>query len=160
MPGLYGADVATLQTLSQRLSATSARLISALAFVLLAGTSCSSHSSTAPATATTTQEATVNSSCTGSGSYRIVLSVPGSTPGLPHSDRGREYTPVVGLAGTKPDAKPPTADLSLAADAPQPAPAFHNNLELGSEASLNGYTIKITSICDGEVLFDLVSQPG
>ena len=99
-------------------------------------------------------------SCTGSGSYRVVLSVPGSNPGLPHSAKGREYTPVVGLAGTRVDATPPTADLSLAADAPHPAPVFHKGLELGSEVSMNGYTIRITSICDGEVLFDLVAQPG
>jgi hypothetical protein len=37
---------------------------------------------------------------------------------------------------------------------------FHTGLELGSEASMHGYTIRITSICDGEVLFDLVAQPG
>jgi hypothetical protein len=67
---------------------------------------------------------------------------------------------VVGLAGTRVDATPPTADLSLAADAPQPAPVFHKGLELGSEVSMNGYTIRITSICDGEILFDLVAQPG
>ena len=63
------------------------------------------------------------------------------------------------LAGTKADATPPTASISLAAEAPDPSPVFFNGVQLGSEATLNGYTIRITSICDKDVLFDLVAQP-
>lgn len=47
----------------------------------------------------------------------------------------------------------------MAADAPDPTPAYFNGLQPGSKASHNRYTIKITSICDGEVRFDLVQQP-
>ena len=101
----------------------------------------------------------MTSSCTKSGAYRIVFSVNVSTPLLPLSPQGEDFTPRVGLAGTRAKAPTPTADLSMAADAPDPVPVFFNGLQLGSEASHNGYTIKITSICDGEVLFDVVQQP-
>lgn len=47
----------------------------------------------------------------------------------------------------------------MAAEAPDPSPVFFDGKQIGSEAALNGYTIKITSICDREVLFDLVKQP-
>ncbi|MDQ0663360.1 hypothetical protein QFZ35_001858 [Arthrobacter ulcerisalmonis] len=102
----------------------------------------------------------MTASCTGSGAYRVVPSIPGSWPLLPDSGQGVEFTPTVGLAGTRASATPATANLSLAADAPDPTPVYFNDLELGSEAAMNGYTIRITSICDGEVLFDLVAQPG
>jgi hypothetical protein len=98
-------------------------------------------------------------SCTGSGAYRIVPSIPGSWPLLPDSSKGDKFTPTVGLVGTKASASPATADISLAADAPDPTPVYFHDLKLGSEAVMNGYTIRITSICDGEVLFDVVQQP-
>lgn len=133
----------------------------AITLALLTVSACSAGSSTDPTVLPTSQESTVTtSSCTGSGAYRIVPSVNGSTPVLPHSGRGREFTPRVALAGTKADATPPTANIAMAAEAPDPSPVFFNGVELGAEATLNGYTIKITSICDKEVLFDLVSQPG
>lgn len=133
----------------------------AVILALLAISSCGAGSKAEPTIPPTSQESTVTtSSCTGSGAYRIVPSVNGSTPALPHSGRGREFTPRVGLAGTKSDATPPTANISLAAEAPDPSPVFFNGMQVGSEATVNGYTIRITSICDKEVLFDLVSQPG
>lgn len=128
---------------------------------LLAISSCGAGSKAEPTILPTSKESTVTtSSCTGSGAYRIVPSINGSTPTLPHSGRGREFTPRVALAGTRADATPPTANISIAAEAPDPSPVFFNGMQLGSEATLNGYTIRITSICDKEVLFDLVSQPG
>lgn len=106
-----------------------------------------------------TEAASAASGCTRAGTYRVVFSIPGSWPLLPESIKGDKFTPTVGLAGTKAAASPATADLSMAADAPDPTPAYFNGLQPGSEASHNGYTIKITSICDGEVRFDLVQQP-
>jgi hypothetical protein len=132
----------------------------AVTLMLLSISSCGTGPTTEPTTPPTTQESTVTpSSCTGSGVYRIVPSVNGSTPALPHSGQGKEFTPRVGLAGTKADATPPTANISIAAEAPDPSPVFFNGMQLGSEATVNGYTIKITSICDNDVLFDLVKQP-
>ena len=106
-----------------------------------------------------TDAASAASGCTGAGTYRVVFSIPGSWPLLPESSKGDKFTPTVGLAGTKASASPATADLSMAADAPDPTPAYFNGLQFGAEASQNGYTIRITSICDGEVGFDLVQQP-
>ena len=105
------------------------------------------------------QAASAASGCTRAGTYRVVFSIPGSWPLLPESFKGDKFTPTVGLAGTKAAASPATADLSMAADAPDPTPAYFSGLQLSSEASHNGCTIKITSICDGEVRFDLVQQP-
>jgi len=102
----------------------------------------------------------MTASCTESGAYRVVPSIPGSWPLLPDSSQGRQFTPTVGLSGTKAAANPATADLSLFADAPDPTPVYFNGLKLGSEAAMNGYTIRITSICAEEVRFDLVQQPG
>ncbi|TQJ41889.1 hypothetical protein FBY33_4010 [Arthrobacter sp. SLBN-112] len=54
-----------------------------------------------------------------------------------------------------------TADLSVALfSGGSPASKEFRGLAIGQQASFHGYTIKITSICDGEVLFDLVAQPG
>ncbi|QOD02514.1 hypothetical protein [Pseudarthrobacter sp. BIM B-2242] len=137
-----------------------AAMPAAVTLALLTISSCSAGPQAEPTTPPTSQESTVTtSSCTGSGAYRIVPSINGSTPPLPHSGQGREFTPRIGLAGTKVDAMPPTANISIAADAPDPAPVFYDGMEVGSEATHNGYTIKVTSICDKEVLFDLVSQP-
>ena len=132
----------------------------AVMLALLAISSCGAGSKAEPTIPPTSLESTVaTNGCTGSGAYRIALSVNGSTPVLPHGGRGREFTPRVALAGTKAYATPPTANISIAAEAPDPSPAFFNDMRLGSEATFNGYTIRITSICDKDVLFDLVKQP-
>lgn len=55
---------------------------------------------------------------------------------------------------------PQTVDVSVALFAPgEPASKEFGGLGIGQEATFDGYTIKITSICDKEVLFDLVKQP-
>jgi hypothetical protein len=55
---------------------------------------------------------------------------------------------------------PPTVDVSVAVFTPgEPATKAFPGLVIGQEAMFDGYTIRITSICDQEVLFDLVSQP-
>ena len=154
MAGINGARPAKLPGLLHR----SYRL-GAVALLALGAGSCAPSPSTGP-THVSTKEPTIAAGCTGSGAYRVVLSIPGSWPLLPVSGQGVAYTPTVGLAGTRVSASPATADLSLAADAPDLAPVYFNDLTLGSEAALNGYTIRITSICKGEVLFDLVQQPG
>ncbi len=102
---------------------------------------------------------TATTGCTQLGSYLIIPSTNGSFPLLPPSKLGKEFTPLVALAGTKAYATPPTAEISIAAEAPDPSPAYFNDMRLGSEATFNGYTIRITSICDKDVLFDLVKQP-
>src|SRR6478672_8875515 len=84
-----------------------------------------------------TEGASAASGCTGTGSYRIVLSVPGSTPALPQSSQGQDLTPVVGLAGTRAHGAPPSADLSLFTEDPRVAPVFFDELPLGGDAALN-----------------------
>ncbi|MHC6592260.1 hypothetical protein [Arthrobacter sp. C152] len=104
---------------------------------------------------------TLSASCTHSGSYRIVPSVNGSFPLLPVSPGGADSTPLVRLSSTHLKHDPVTADLSVALFASGgPATQEFRGLALGQEATFDGYTIRITSICDGEVLFDLVQQPG
>jgi hypothetical protein len=139
---------------------TQALRLPAALLVLLTISSCAAGSTAEPTIPPTNQESTVtpSSSCTGSGAYRLVPSINGSTPALPHSGQGKVFTPRVGLAGTR-DTTPPTANISISAEAPDPSPVFFNGMQLGSEATVNGYTIKITSICDNEVFFDLIKQP-
>lgn len=98
-------------------------------------------------------------SCTGLGSYALSLSVNGSNPLLPDSIQGRDYTPLVRLGGTHEDQDPATVFLSLFAGLPEPATTQDfKGLKLGEEITFRGYTLKITSICDGNAGFDLVSQ--
>jgi hypothetical protein len=104
---------------------------------------------------------TSGASCTNAGSYRIVPSVNGSFPLLPVSPAGADSTPLVRLSSTHLKAEPVTADLSVVLFASgSPASREFPRLTVGQEATFDGYTIRITSICDGEVLFDLVKQPG
>ena len=154
MAGICGADIVQLR-------AHRRRQITAWAFVpaILAVNACATSLPDPGQQATTEPAAPSAPSCTMAGSHRILPSVYGSFPLLPLSKRGEEFTPTVALAGTKADATPPTASISLAAEAPDPSPVFFNGVQLGSEATLNGYTIRITSICDKDVLFDLVAQP-
>lgn len=101
-----------------------------------------------------------NASCTKLGMYRIIPSANGSFPLLPVSMLGADSTPLVRLSSTHLKNDPPTADVSVALFAPgEPASKEFRGLAVGQEATFDGYTIKITSICDKEVLFDLVKQP-
>ncbi len=98
-------------------------------------------------------------SCTGLGNYSFSLAVNGSNPLLPDSIQGRDYTPLVRLGGTHEDQDPATVFLSLFAGLPEPATTQDfKGLKLGEEITFRGYTLKITSICDGNAGFDLVSQ--
>lgn len=100
-----------------------------------------------------------NAGCTKLGMYRIIPSANGSFPLLPASKLGADSTPLVRLSSTHLKNDPPTADVSVALFAPgAPASKEFRGLAIGQEASFDGYTIKITSICDKEVLFDLVKQ--
>jgi len=104
---------------------------------------------------------TSSASCTNAGSYRIAPSVNGSFPLLPVSPAGPDSTPLVRLSSTHMKNEPVTVDISVALFAGGgPATQDFRGLTLGQEATFDGYTIKITSICDGEVLFDVVQQPG
>jgi len=99
-------------------------------------------------------------SCTSTGNYKVVPSVNGSFPLLPASSRGADATPLVRLSSTHLKNDPATVDLSVALfDGRNAASKNFPGLALGQEATFDGYTIKVTSICDGEVLFDLVQQP-
>jgi hypothetical protein len=103
---------------------------------------------------------TKSASCTNAGSYRLVPSVNGSFPLLPIAPGGADATPLVRLSSTHLKNEPVTADLSVALFASGgPASREFRGLALGQEATFDGYTIKVTSICDGEVLLDLVKQP-
>jgi hypothetical protein len=102
-----------------------------------------------------------DASCTTSGAYRVVPSANGSFPLLPVSPQGPDSTPLVRLSSTHLKNSPPTVDLSVASftTGEQTSSEFPG-LALGQEAGFDGYTIKITSICEKEALFDLVTQPG
>lgn len=101
-----------------------------------------------------------NASCTKLGTYRIIPSANGSFPLLPASKLGADSTPLVRLSSTHLKNDPPTADVSVALFAPgEPATKELRGLAIGQESTFGGYTIRITSICDKEVLFDLVQQP-
>ncbi len=101
-----------------------------------------------------------NASCTKDGAYRIIPSANGSFPLLPASPLGADSTPRVRLSSTHLRAIPPTVDVSVALSGPgEPGTQEFRGLEIGHEATFGGYTIRITSICDREALFDLVSQP-
>jgi hypothetical protein len=126
---------------------------------LLALTACAAP---APHSTEATKEPdmTSSASCTHSGSYRIIPSANGSFPLLPVSARGADSTPLVRLSSTHLKYSPPAADVSVALFASgTPATQEFPGLTVGQEATFDGYTIKITSICDGEVLFDVVAQP-
>ena len=104
---------------------------------------------------------TQSASCTNAGSYRIVPSVNGSFPLLPVSPGGADATPLVRLSSTHLKNEPVTADLSVVLfSGGGPRSQEFPGLAVGQETSFEGYTVRITSICDGEVLFDLVQQPG
>ena len=99
-------------------------------------------------------------SCTELGTYLIIPSANGSFPLLPVSPQGADLTPLVRLASTHLSSVPPTVDVSVAVFTPgEPPTKEFAGLVIGQEAMFDGYTIRITSICDKEVLFDLVSQP-
>lgn len=102
-----------------------------------------------------------NASCTNAGAYRIIPSANGSFPLLPASPLGADSTPLVRLSSTHLGAVPPTVDVSVALSSPDESGTREfRGLAIGHEATFGGYTIRITSICDKEALFDLVSQPG
>ncbi|MEW9870473.1 hypothetical protein [Arthrobacter sp. HS15c] len=101
-----------------------------------------------------------NASCTQLGTYLIIPSANGSFPLLPKSPLGADSTPLVQLSSTHLGVVPPTVDVSVALFSPgEPATKDFPGLTIGQEATFDGYTIRITSICDKEVLFDLVGQP-
>lgn len=129
------------------------------ALLLLSACSPSPHESERQAD--TREPATpANASCTKLGSYRIIPSANGSFPLLPASKLGADSTPLVRLSSTHLKNDPQTVDVSVALFAPgEPASKEFGGLGIGQEATFDGYTIRITSICDKEVLFDLVKQP-
>ena len=106
-----------------------------------------------------TEAASAASGCTGAGNYKVVPSANGSFPLLPSTSTAGP--PLVRLSSTHLKDDPVTADLSVALfTAGGPATQDFRGLALGQEATFDGYTIRITSICKGEVLFDRVQQPG
>ena len=130
------------------------------ALLLLAA--CSTPAPSSPdATKDPDMTQSASASCTNTGSYRIVPSVNGSFPLLPVSPGGADATPLVRLSSTHLKAEPATADLSVVLfGSGSPASQEFPGHAVGQEATFDGYTVRITSICDGEVLFDLVQQPG
>ncbi|WP_457945796.1 hypothetical protein ACTAQI_10840 [Pseudarthrobacter sp. alpha12b] len=112
------------------------------------------------AVATKGQGRASSPSCTSTGNYKVVPSANGSFPLLPATSTAAE-PPLVRLSSTHLKNDPVTADLSVALfSGGSPASQEFPRLAVGQEATFDGYTIKITSICDGEVLFDVVQQPG
>lgn len=105
----------------------------------------------------TKETTTMTSSCTGQGAYLIRMSIPYPDPHLPAPADG---TIAPGFSVITMDAKASPALVSIVGHSPKFPNEEFNAKELGEEISYAGYTIRITSICDKEVLFDLVSQPG
>jgi hypothetical protein len=156
MAGIHGENVDQLRTARRR-------QIAAFAFapiiVALSACTTSLHDS-GRQEATTEPAMSTTARCTKIGSYRIIPSANGSFPLLPVSPLGNDSTPLVRLSSTHLKSDPPTVDVSVALFAVgEPAPKEFRGLAIGQEAVFAGYTIKITSICDKEVLFDLVKQP-
>jgi hypothetical protein len=139
------------------------RRIAILAFVplVLTVSACASSTPNSDRQEATKEPAMSSSaSCTKLGMYRIIPSANGSFPLLPTSRLGADSTPLVRLSSTHLSSVPPTVDVSVAVFSPgEPATKEFPGLVVGQEAMFDGYTIKITSICDKEVLFDLVAQP-
>lgn len=99
-------------------------------------------------------------SCTGKGPYIAFLSVNGSTPPLPTSPQGIGYDPRIAVGNISFSSGDGRADLHFYADMPDAAvPKDFTGLSVGSEASYNGYGIVVTSICPGQVQFDLKTAP-
>ena len=111
------------------------------------------------AVATKGQGRASSPSCTSSGNYKVVPSANGSFPLLPATSTAAE-PPLVRLSSTHLKNDRVTADLSVALFSGSPASKEFRGLAVGQQASFDGYTARITSICDGEVRFDLVQQPG
>ncbi|BCW79636.1 hypothetical protein NicSoilC5_16550 [Arthrobacter sp. NicSoilC5] len=111
------------------------------------------------AVATKGQGRASSPSCTSTGNYKVVPSANGSFPLLPATSTAEP--PLVRLSSTHLKNDPVTADLSVALlSGGSPASREFRGLALGQQASFDGYTVRITSICEGEVRFDLVQQPG
>lgn len=128
--------------------------------VVALGACASSPPHTEREVATTEPVTSSNASCSKLGAYRIIPSANGSFPLLPASKMDADSTPLVRLSSTHLTKDPPTVDLSVALFAPaEPASTEFRGLVTGEEVSFDGYTIRITSICDKDVLFDLVKQP-
>jgi hypothetical protein len=105
------------------------------------------------------KDPTMTNDCNESGSYVLNQAIGVSTPRLPDSARGREFTPDVGLMGVRAQDQPPTVRIMMLSATPSGEPSEIRGLKVGDEATYAGYTIRITSICEQTARFDLVKQP-
>ena len=105
------------------------------------------------------KDPTMTNKCTESGEYLLNQSIGISTPRLPDSSKGRDFTPDVGLMGIRASDQPPTVRIMMLSPKPSGEPAEIRGLKVGDEASYAGYTIRITAICEQTARFDLVKQP-
>ena len=99
----------------------------------------------------------MTSSCTEQGAYLIRMSIPYPDPHLPAPTDG---TTAPGFSVITMDATATPALVSIVGHSPKFPNEEFNAKELGDEISYAGYTIRITSICEGEARFDIVAQPG
>lgn len=140
-------------------SATALTLRAMLAAGILVLTACTGAPGPDPTPDTKDPAMTATTSCTGTGSYRVVPSAVGPFPGLPQSTKGARFTPNIGLAGTDVDAAVPTVNLVMWADEPKPSvDETFKGLTLGEQLTYRGYTFKISSICADSAQFELLSQ--
>lgn len=105
------------------------------------------------------KEPTMTNECTESGAYLLNQAIGVSTPRLPDSSKGRDFTPDVGLMGIRSQDRPPTVTIMMLSAVPSGEPPEIRGLKVGDDASYAGYTIRITSICGQTARFDLVKQP-
>ena len=105
------------------------------------------------------KDPTMTNECAASGDYLLNQSIGVSTPRLPDSSRGTDFTPDVGLMGIRAKDQPPTVRIMMLSAKPSGEPTEIRGLKVGDEASYAGYTIRITAICEQTAKFDLVKQP-
>ena len=135
---------------------TSAALAAALT---LGAAACTSPTAPAPQPKDSTSMAQ-NPSCTSQGGYALRQSAHAVFPALPKHPEGAEKTPSGGIYTVNLTATPATASITF--DVEEPAPGQHldfKDAKLGDELEFWGYRIKITSICQGEVRFDVLKHP-
>ncbi|MBB6404645.1 hypothetical protein [Arthrobacter sp. AZCC_0090] len=98
----------------------------------------------------------MDSSCTDIGKYIFRMSIPYPDPLLPDFPDG---SPGPGFVIAAKNAPGEPGRIAVTAHATGRSPEGFYSISVGDEITYEGYTIKITSICEKEARFDLVKQP-
>ncbi|MGO4452747.1 hypothetical protein [Arthrobacter sp. RAF14] len=101
-----------------------------------------------------------NPSCTSQGAYALRQSAHAVFPALPQHPGGAGQTPAGGIYTVDLTRTPATASITFDVEEPTPGKDIDfKDAKLGDELEFWGYRIRITSICQGEVRFDVLKHP-